>query len=239
MKVKLGLLLLLLCISPIMSHEEKPASSAHTFTSQEGIIQLTDKNMKVALAKFPSLVVYFYATWCGVCKKFAPKFANLAPEYSSVTFSKLNAETHEMSARKYDITSYPTIVIFHQDRHYTYEGGFDDISDLKAFIQRIVFDPVTNQENITDKIKESDKVALLVSDSQSGEIWESFVSASRANQYLPFYWMSPSNSQLPSVFKGQESKHNIYLLKNRGAQILPYVGLSSAESVNRFFKEHR
>lgn len=239
MKVKVLILLLVLCLSPIMAEEEKPTSAAHTFNSQDGIIQLTDKNLKVALSKFPSLVVYFYANWCGVCKKFAPKYNKLAPNLSNITFSKMNAETHEMTARKYDITSYPTIVIFHQDKHFTYEGGFEDISELETFIKRIVFSPVVHQTDIAAKIKEFDKVALLVSDSESGEIYEAYVAASRANQYLPFYLVDSTNSQLATLLKGQESKHNIYLFKNQGAQLLPYVGTSSAESISRFFKEHK
>jgi thiol-disulfide isomerase/thioredoxin len=239
MKVKIVVLLIAICATHVAAHEDKPSSAAHTFNSQEGIVQLTDKNLKVALSKFPSLLVYFYANWCGVCKKFAPKFTKLAPEFQTVTFSKINAEGNEKSASKYDVTSYPTIVIFHQDKQYTFEGGFEDINELKNFIKRIVLSPVIQEADIAAKIKELDKVAVLVGDTESGDSYEAFVGASRANQYLPFYLVSSSNTQLPSLLKGQESKHNIYLFKNNGSQLLPYVGTSSAESISRFFLEHK
>jgi thiol-disulfide isomerase/thioredoxin len=47
---------------------------------------------ETALAGRPIVVVYFGATWCGPCKKYAPRYAELAARTPDVLFCKVDAD---------------------------------------------------------------------------------------------------------------------------------------------------
>ncbi len=57
--------------------------------------------------------VDFYADWCGPCKIIAPSIDKLAEEYAdSVKFVRLNIDENPDVARRYDVKSIPTLMIF-------------------------------------------------------------------------------------------------------------------------------
>lgn len=58
-----------------------------------------------------TVVVDFYATWCGPCKMLAPVIDALAEKYSDVTFLKVDIDEVSDLAETYWITSIPTVWI--------------------------------------------------------------------------------------------------------------------------------
>lgn len=60
------------------------------------------------------ILVDFYASWCGPCKKIAPRLEELAHRYSNVTFIKVNVEKYPDIAHTYQINSLPTFVLFNK-----------------------------------------------------------------------------------------------------------------------------
>ena len=57
------------------------------------------------------VVVDYYTTWCGPCKKFAPVFKTMAQENPGVTFLSVDAESIEHQDCE-NIQSVPTFRIF-------------------------------------------------------------------------------------------------------------------------------
>lgn len=58
-------------------------------------------------------VVDFYATWCGPCKMLAPVFQEASDELGSkANFVKVDIDQSMDIARKYSVTTVPTIIIF-------------------------------------------------------------------------------------------------------------------------------
>ena len=79
----------------------------------EKIIVLTDENFEHEVSRAgETVVIDFWAPWCGPCKAIDPIMEALSEEYGGkVKFAKLNVDDNNTSAVKFGIRSIPTIMI--------------------------------------------------------------------------------------------------------------------------------
>jgi thioredoxin 1 len=60
-----------------------------------------------------AVVVDFWAEWCGPCKMIAPILEEIASENAGkVRIAKLNVDDHPDLARRFDVMSIPTLIVF-------------------------------------------------------------------------------------------------------------------------------
>lgn len=58
-------------------------------------------------------VVDFFANWCGPCRKLGPILEEIESELSSkVKFTKINTDENLDSAKKYQVSGLPTLMVF-------------------------------------------------------------------------------------------------------------------------------
>jgi thioredoxin 1 len=78
------------------------------------ILHLTDANFKKeVLESEMTVLVDFWATWCGPCKMIAPIIEDLANEYEGkIKFGKLDVDDNPKTATLYGIMSIPSLIFF-------------------------------------------------------------------------------------------------------------------------------
>ena len=80
----------------------------------DDILTLTDATFDetVGGAETP-LLVDFWAEWCGPCKMIAPTLEEIAGEHrNKLSIAKLNVDDNPETARRFDVMSIPTLLVF-------------------------------------------------------------------------------------------------------------------------------
>ncbi len=80
------------------------------------------------------LIVDFYAPWCAPCLSFAPIYERVAGEFAqNFTFAKANVDDSMEIARRFNVSSIPTIIVFNKGRVIArYSGALSDDALKKA-----------------------------------------------------------------------------------------------------------
>ncbi|MCL2332187.1 MAG: thioredoxin [Actinomycetia bacterium] len=59
-----------------------------------------------------TVVVDFWAPWCGPCRGMEPILKKIADEHSELTIAQVNVDENPQTAMKFDVMSIPTYVVF-------------------------------------------------------------------------------------------------------------------------------
>ena len=77
------------------------------------VVKLTTDNFdQEVLQAGQTVLVDFYADWCGPCKMMGPGVEELAGEESNVKVCKINIDEEMAVAQKYGVMSIPTFISF-------------------------------------------------------------------------------------------------------------------------------
>lgn len=76
-------------------------------------LEITDSNFNDVISKNKTVLVDFWAEWCGPCRMIGPIIEELANEYKGkVIIGKLDVDSNQESSIKYGVRSIPTILTF-------------------------------------------------------------------------------------------------------------------------------
>jgi len=83
-------------------------------TAKGKVIQLNDGEFDTEVLKSNvPVLVDFYADWCGPCHAIAPTIEALSSEFEGkIKFVKVDVDTNQEVASRYEIMSIPTIMLF-------------------------------------------------------------------------------------------------------------------------------
>jgi thioredoxin 1 len=80
----------------------------------DDILTLSDATFDETIAGSDTpVLVDFWAEWCGPCKMIAPTLAEIATEQKGkLAIGKLNVDDNPDTARRFDVMSIPTLLVF-------------------------------------------------------------------------------------------------------------------------------
>lgn len=72
-----------------------------------------------------TVLVDFYADWCGPCKMMGPVIEQVAQEYDGkASFYKLNVDESPDIAQQFGVMSIPTLIVFRDGKKVAQEVGY-------------------------------------------------------------------------------------------------------------------
>ncbi len=92
---------------------------------------------RAAMQEKKTLVVDFYADWCGPCRMLSPVMEKLSSLYEGqAEFVKINVDDNPDLAREYGIMSIPCVMVFKDGALAGKNVGFVPQSAMQEFIQK-------------------------------------------------------------------------------------------------------
>ena len=76
------------------------------------VVELTKENFEQVVTGNATVVVDYWAPWCGPCRGFAPVFERVAEKHPDVVFAKVNTDDEQEIAGHFQIRSIPTLMVF-------------------------------------------------------------------------------------------------------------------------------
>ena len=76
------------------------------------VIELTKENFEQVITSNATVIVDYWAPWCGPCRGFASLFERVAEANPDVVFAKVNTDDEQEIAAHFQIRSIPTLMVF-------------------------------------------------------------------------------------------------------------------------------
>ena len=101
------------------------------------VIKVDHSNFKEIVSDGKGTVILdFWAEWCGPCMMIAPLVAELSEKHPEITFCKVNVDDEPAIAAAYGIVSIPTLIKFKDGKEADRSVGYAGAEMLEAWAVR-------------------------------------------------------------------------------------------------------
>ncbi|PZE21325.1 thioredoxin [Paenibacillus xerothermodurans] len=101
------------------------------------IVNVTDQSFQNEVEGSGTVLVDFWAPWCGPCKMIAPVLEELDKELGdNLKIAKVNVDDNPESASRFGVMSIPTLIVFKDGQPVDKVVGFQSKDALKNVVSK-------------------------------------------------------------------------------------------------------
>lgn len=99
-------------------------------------VQITNENFEYeVLESKKTVLVDFYADWCGPCKMLSPIIEEIAKENENIKIAKINVDNEQEIAMKYQVMSIPTLIVINNGKETKRSVGLIDKYEIENLLK--------------------------------------------------------------------------------------------------------
>ena len=125
----------IILLSIFLNNRNKVEISNEEVSTME-VIKVTSVNFEEeVLNSDKTVLIDFYADWCGPCKMIGPVVEELANENADIKVVKVNVDDNSQIAAKYQVMSIPTLIVIENGQVVNQSVGLISKSEILDLIK--------------------------------------------------------------------------------------------------------